>query len=66
MRRRRGMRDKYKKLTTEEKIRVLSELWVKWNIEEITGDEFAYEFSKAFRKETLDAWNRRKEVRGDE
>ena len=56
------MKNKYKKMPTEEKIRALSELWVKWNLGKISGNKFAYEFSKAFEKETMEAWKNLKHV----
>jgi len=40
----------------EKKISKLAKLWVKWNVHKITGDEFAYQFGKEFKKETQEEW----------
>ena len=42
---------------SEEKFRKMSELWCLWNAREITGDEFAYEFWKIFKKEVTIVWD---------
>lgn len=42
---------------SEENFRKMSELWCLWNIREITGDEFAYEFWKLFKKEVTIVWD---------
>lgn len=41
----------------ENKIAQLSELWVRWNIKEITGNDFAVAFREEFHHETSQAWD---------
>jgi hypothetical protein len=46
-----------------ESIAKLSDLWVKWNIKEITGDEFATAFRKEFPSDTRTAWDNRQKIK---
>lgn len=41
------------------KIDRLSQLWVKWNLKEISGNDFAMAFRKEFHYETHQAWDER-------
>lgn len=42
----------------KDKIERLSRLWVKWNLKEISGDDFVMAFRKEFHYETHQAWDR--------
>ena len=35
----------------------IARLWVKWNIEEITGDEFAHQIRLLLKTKTTKAWD---------
>lgn len=47
---------KIKNTAGENKEKTIAELWCKWNARELTGDEFAYEFGRYFKKEINPIW----------